>query len=262
MVTLPTRDGEPAPWDERSETRPPDRPRWWQWSTPPLYQPEGLQRVADSSVIVVLRLALAVIAALAICLQFAALRAEPASGEQLVTAIALERVDEVRHVDGRDERWLWDDGDGLKQTSRASLSDALNALGTGLLTANEIGDQLRGLPGDVSVLTVPERQLVHHGTLGLVFLLMPGLIYMLLLAGPPPWLANRWAWFWVAGCLHDAHALAVLAFALLSGPLPGVRRPLWQRRLRGPEGLLVLVGIVVASRYAGQAVDALGRLLV
>ena len=51
----------------------------------------------------------------------------------------------------------------------------------------------------------------------------------LLIRGPQPWRATRWAWFWLSG-----NPVTQLAFLLLSGPTPGVRAPLEpSRRLRG-----------------------------
>ena len=43
---------------------------------------------------------------------------------------------------------------------------------------------------------------------------------VILTMGPEPWRATRWAWFWLMGSVVGA-----VAFLLLSGPTPGVRRP-------------------------------------
>ncbi len=45
---------------------------------------------------------------------------------------------------------------------------------------------------------------------------------LLLLGGPRPWRATRWAWFWL---MLGAAPIGVPAFLVLSGPVPGLRRP-------------------------------------
>jgi len=62
----------------------------------------------------------------------------------------------------------------------------------------------------------------------------------LLVHGPAPWRATRWAWFWVSWAPGG-----VVAFLLLAGPTPGVpvpRRP--ARRLTG--GWALLLSLVLA----------------
>lgn len=62
----------------------------------------------------------------------------------------------------------------------------------------------------------------------------------LLIGGPQPWRATRWAWFWLSFPLGP---LAVLAFLLLGGPL-GLWRPRDRhRRLTG--GWAFLISLVV-----------------
>lgn len=58
----------------------------------------------------------------------------------------------------------------------------------------------------------------------------------LLVAGPEPWRATRWAWFWLGGSLVGA-----VAFLLVSGPTPGIPAPRPRRRLTGGRGLLLAV---------------------
>ena len=53
--------------------------------------------------------------------------------------------------------------------------------------------------------------------------------------GPQPWRATRCAWFWLPGS-----PLGLLAFLLLSGPMPGVRSPRrLERRLHGGWAFLI-----------------------
>lgn len=60
----------------------------------------------------------------------------------------------------------------------------------------------------------------------------------LLVNGPQPWRATRWAWFWLA-----APPLGLLAFLLLSGPTPGlgITRPATKRLTGGKAFLLALL---------------------
>ncbi|KGH45447.1 hypothetical protein IN07_17300 [Modestobacter caceresii] len=45
-------------------------------------------------------------------------------------------------------------------------------------------------------------------------------VVLLLVGGPPPARASRWAWFWLSW-----PPIGSLAFLLLSGPFPGVPAP-------------------------------------
>jgi hypothetical protein len=48
--------------------------------------------------------------------------------------------------------------------------------------------------------------------------------FLLLVAGPAPWRANRWAWFWFLWPGRGA-SIGLLLFLLLSGPTPGIPAP-------------------------------------
>ncbi|MCW2790950.1 MAG: hypothetical protein JWO76_48 [Nocardioides sp.] len=66
---------------------------------------------------------------------------------------------------------------------------------------------------------------------------------LVLMAGPSPWRATRWAWFWLLGL---ASPLGVIAFLLLSGPLrrtpvAAPRDP--ARRLTGGWAFLLVVAV-------------------
>lgn len=69
---------------------------------------------------------------------------------------------------------------------------------------------------------------------GVAFLL--GVV--LLIAGPEPWRATRWAWLWLAML-----PAGPLAFFLLSGSTPGLPRPTapWRRLTGGKAFLLTVV---------------------
>jgi hypothetical protein len=265
VATLPTRDGLAVPWDDEPLAAPRSR------MSAPLRRPVVVDRASQSRWVVGARLVLAIVALLALLLPLAAARAEPASGAALIEAFDRREVTEVVHVEGRDERWLWDDGDALKQTSAVSLAEALSPPGRPAPSLD--GDAIdQALQDRVPEVPDADRGLVIRSTttwevgstghLTWAFVLMPIAVAALLLGGPDPWLGNRWAWFWVTWVMHDAYAVAILAFALLSGPLPGVRRPLWRRRLSGWEGFALLPGLALLLWSGGLALSALQRFVV
>jgi len=68
--------------------------------------------------------------------------------------------------------------------------------------------------------------------------------FYVLVAGPEPWRATRWAWFWLSG-----FPFALILFLLLSGPTPGLpaaRNP--GRRLTG--GWAFLLSLVLPRALA------------
>jgi hypothetical protein len=72
--------------------------------------------------------------------------------------------------------------------------------------------------------------------------------FCLLIGGPEPWRATRWAWFWLLG---TGFPLGMVAFLLLSGPtpLPPPRRP--GRRLTGGWAFLLAFVLSNVFRAAG-----------
>lgn len=68
-------------------------------------------------------------------------------------------------------------------------------------------------------------------------------VLMLIVGGPPPWRATRWAWFWL---LALAAPVGVVAFLLLGGPC-GLLPPAPGRRpgLRG--GLAFLLALLIGT---------------
>jgi hypothetical protein len=77
---------------------------------------------------------------------------------------------------------------------------------------------------------------------------IPGLVlflagFSLLVAGPQPWRATRWAWFWLL-----VPPIGSIAFLLLSGPttgVPGPRNP--SRRLTGGWAFLLAFPLMAMS---------------
>ncbi len=111
---------------------------------------------------------------------------------------------------------------------------------------------VRQLDPDVAVHHEPERMTTFNvgpweGPWPFALLAFLGMLVQLfvIISGPQPWRATRWAWFWLSGSL-----VGVLAMALLSGPFPGVpapRRP--ERRLTG--GWAFLLGVLLTSAGVG-----------
>jgi hypothetical protein len=65
------------------------------------------------------------------------------------------------------------------------------------------------------------------------------LTLVLLVTGPEPWRATRWAWFWLL-----TPPIGTIVFLLLSGPTPGLPRPARPgRRLTGGWAFLLAVAV-------------------
>ncbi|HET6910936.1 MAG TPA: hypothetical protein VFH54_16515, partial [Mycobacteriales bacterium] len=87
-------------------------------------------------------------------------------------------------------------------------------------------------------------RMVPHG-LGLLAALLFFAGLGVLIAGPQPWRATRWAWFWL-----QVPPVGSIVFLLASGPVPGLRRPRRPgRRLTG--GWAFLLSIPLASVLTG-----------
>lgn len=66
--------------------------------------------------------------------------------------------------------------------------------------------------------------------------------FMLLVSGPQPWRATRWAWFWLL-----LPPIGSIAFLLLSGPTPLLPRPKDPaRRLTGGWAFLLAIPLIGA----------------
>ena len=121
---------------------------------------------------------------------------------------------------------------------RTPPSGLLKALRPGLLVFN---DNVPVSDATVFGWRVP-------GVVGVLAVLLALLGLGLLVAGPVPWRATRWAWFWLL-----VPPVGSIAFLLLSGPTPGVPAPRDpDRRLRGGWAFVLslpLAGLLGSSRW-------------
>ncbi len=69
----------------------------------------------------------------------------------------------------------------------------------------------------------------------------------LLLGGPQPWRATRWAWFWVVLAIP---LFGAMAYALLGGPLAALPPKDRERRLTG--GWAFLIGLFLLGGYGAS----------
>lgn len=139
------------------------------------------------------------------------------------------------------------------QPRRAAPGRNFRGDATEVVTGN-VGDRLRASqPG----LRVESREGYPSGTTYLG-LRLPSWVtwtafglglatFCLLIGGPEPWRATRWAWFWLLGSVFP---LGMIAFLLLSGPtpLPPPRNP--RRRLTG--GWAFLLALVLSNAFGAS----------
>ncbi|MEP9363705.1 hypothetical protein ABLE68_12120 [Nocardioides sp. CN2-186] len=74
-------------------------------------------------------------------------------------------------------------------------------------------------------------------------------VFMLVVGGPQPWRANRWAWFWL---LVFAAPVGTVGFLLLGGPSGLLPPRVGARRIRGGWGFLL--ALVVGAAIGSSAV--------
>lgn len=124
--------------------------------------------------------------------------------------------------------------DGAVPVLHAAPSSQLSALRPGLRV---IRDQQRASGGRLFGWQVT-------GSLALLAFLLVFACLGVLVAGPEPWRANRWAWFWLL-----LPPVGAIAFLLASGPTPGLRAPRdAHRRLSG--GWAFLLSLLLTSVLA------------
>lgn len=121
----------------------------------------------------------------------------------------------------------------------------------GLQVVSDVGEDLRGLDPGVQVDRRPHDDLVSGasiatlphwrfpGWLGLAWLGSLLLTVGVVIGGPVPWRATRWAWFWIVGGLPLAGPLAYL----LLGGATGCWAPRTRRRLTGGIAFVLVVAV-------------------
>ena len=183
----------------------------------------------------------------------------PRSLEDLQQAVRSGDVTSVRITGGLDpgatgwtqQRATWRDGLLRSTVDVVHAPSGTDPGGTGLLNGTdpapvvgeELGAALRALAPDLRI----ERQqgiddaggevMGWRAPTPLVLLWLVGALatLWLLVNGPQPQRATRWAWFWIMGT-----PVGALAFLLLSGPTPGLPAPHpTARRTTGGQGLVV-----------------------
>lgn len=133
---------------------------------------------------------------------------------------------------------------------RAGARDGVTGVVSG-----DLGDTLRRLQPGLRVERVdyqsgPSTQVLGReltGWVALVLIVVFLSTLVLLILGPEPWRATRWAWFWL---LTSAVApLAAVAYLLLAGPTSLVRAPRQgSRRLTGGWAFLIASVVTTAVR--------------
>ena len=86
---------------------------------------------------------------------------------------------------------------------------------------------------------------------GWVALLLWISVFLLIVSGPPPWRANRWAWFWF---LVLASPVGLVAYLVLGGPTGLFPPRLGAPRTRGGWGFLLALVVGAAVSSIGAAV--------
>ncbi|MGY2082109.1 hypothetical protein [Modestobacter sp. SYSU DS0657] len=172
-------------------------------------------------------------------------------------AIADGRVDEVAVTEGLEpgatgvavQTAVWRAGPITHHTEVWAVSPGQQAPdGTRPVVPGDLADELRTQHPELRIAPAAERFSWSEvfgwrvsTWVGLVLFLGAVAVVFLLLAGPRPARATRWAWFWLSW-----NPVGSLAFLLLSGPFPGLPAPRpGTRRLTG--GWAFLLSLVLGS---------------
>jgi len=221
------------------------------------------------AVLVVLRLVLAALVLLALAAAPFE-RAQHVSLAELYAAVGTGEVDEVQVIgellpagisgsSGLEMRWRQGTTpyvtEVLQTTPGADLSDYTRKERQVERTSDDVVVELRSRDHDVRVVTeswtgrISSRTVLGRGMpswFGLMLLTVDLLTLGLVIGGPEPARATRWAWFWLIW-----NPVGALAFLLLSGPVPGLPAPRSPRRLTGGWGLLL--ALLLAPALPGWA---------
>ena len=185
-------------------------------------------------------------------------RAEKADLGKLYAAVSTGEVDEVQVIgelvrpgssatSGLDIRWRQGRTpyvtEVLQARPDADLSDYTRRERRIERTKDDVVGELRARDHDVRVVTENWTGSISTMTVlgrgmpwwsGLMLLTVDLLALGLVIGGPQPERATRWAWFWLIW-----NPVGALAFLLLSGPTPGLPAPRSRRRLGGGWALLI-----------------------
>ena len=222
----------------------PEPPARQEWRPPPVVeaQPEPAVERVESRLAMAVRLLCAVV--LAVCsLALLAYEGRPASDLELIEDAQAGRLRAVV-VTADDVLWRTD----ALRPYRAEMPVTVEERA---YTSRQVADLLARYAPDGEV------DVTRRGSLAPRWVLWPRALallsaFLLILGGPVPWRANRWAWFWLLGPGDDG-ALGAFAFLVLSGRTPGLPAPrAHARRLDGWRGFLlaILLGFAVSLLWS------------
>jgi hypothetical protein len=158
----------------------------------------------------------------------------------------------------------WDDGRGARSARALQVSDAgvsaPDAEGAEARVVGSLDRYVRGMPGGESVrLVVDDGGLPRGGTLfgveapswvASAAVLTWLMTLVLLIAGPEPFVATRWAWFWVI--VSPFAVVGVPVFLATGGGRPwAAGEPSRSRRITGGWAFLVLTVAATVAWPAG-----------
>jgi hypothetical protein len=226
----------------------------------PSLPPQARRRTSLRDPATALRVALAV-GWLVLALTTVLVGQRPASLEDLRAGIEAGEITEVRVSEGLEpgatgyatQAVVWRNGLLGHRTEGWQLSPGVDAPSGGEpVLGPDLAGELRA--EGVRVLPLADRS-AHSQVAGWQVPQQVGLLLFaewvvtlfLLVGGPVPERATRWAWFWL-----NSGPFGVLAFLLLSGPFPGVPAPRpGARRLTG--GWAFLLSLVLGGAYLGAS---------
>ncbi|WP_222195920.1 hypothetical protein [Modestobacter italicus] len=174
-----------------------------------------------------------------------------ASLDDLRAAVDAGRVDEVRVSEGLEPRTVgfavqsavWRSGPVLRRTEVWVASPGVDVpQDERPLISGDLADELRAADRDLRVVPLVEASSSSEvlgwrlpAWVGMVLLADGLAVLFLLVGGPAPARATRWAWFWLSW-----PPVGNLALPLLSGPFPGLPAPRpGGRRLTGGWAFLL-----------------------
>lgn len=185
----------------------------------------------------------------------------PASYAELRAAVADGRVDEIRvggglvgQVEGSASANVhWRDGLLRRVTSVTEATSRRDARSSGMrrpILDGRVDDELSELDPDLRATRSSEGGYSEIGPwrvpgwTGIASVVLYLGVLALLLAGPKPWRATRWAWLWLVGSVPIVGALAFLLLGGSTSLLPPARP---ERRLTGGWAFLLAFAIHSAA---------------